>query len=196
MTVVAKGLPGSRDLRRILSLEASPKYVYFLLYAAHVTGDSVDIIKGLLEETADIYQGIDVLCAERYGTWDMAAWCEDRTMVFEPVFPTYDRQRDAFKEFYNILREGRLKRPPVPIQGIKSEDIFDEELSVFMHDQDHRWFGSPEKKEKYGVQDDFIYSIGWCIYGGRNLSIDDFRPRTARVDFGYFITNKALQGNY
>jgi len=196
MTLLAKGLVGSRDLRRLLSLEAAPKYIYFLLYAAHIEGDSVDKIKDLLEEGVDEYSGIDVLCAERYGTWDMSAWCEEHAIRFEPIFPTYDRQRDAFKELYSVVKESRLKRPPVPIHGVKKEDILDEELGVFMHDQDKRWFGSPEKKEKYGVQDDFVYSLGWCMFGGRNLSIDDFRPRSSNTSFGYFIENKALHGVY
>jgi hypothetical protein len=58
---------------------------------------------------------------------------------------------------------------------------------VFDHDSDKRWFGSPQKDEKYGIQDDAMYALGWNLYGGRLLTIDSFRPRVRAQSFGMFV---------
>ena len=50
------------------------------------------------------------------------------------------------------------------------------------HEWYEKWFGSPEKKEVHGVQDDSMFSIAWGLYGGRMLGVDDFRLRS--INFG------------
>jgi hypothetical protein len=117
-------------------------------------------------------------------------------MTFEPTFPSYDRQREAFKEFYQVMEEGRIKCPPVPVRGIVKEDILREEMSVFDHDPVKRWFGSKEKNEKNGIQDDSLYATAWCIYGGRFLGVDDFRSRKSMIGFGAFYPGGELYGSY
>jgi len=196
VSVMAKGLPGSRGRVRPIGEGESPKYVYFILHLEVVPGHSIDRIKDIFEQCHSDYDGIDVICSERYGAWDMVTWCEERKIEFEPIFPNYDRQREAFKEYYTVLSEGRLKCPTIAEGGSKSEDIYREELRKFDHDPAKRWFGSPEKFEKYGVQDDSIYSTAWCMYGGRLKNPDDFRPRDAKPFFGLFIPDNSLIGNY
>ena len=176
--------------------EAAPKYVYFLLCLYDNADHTIDLLKELIDQVNDEYDGIDAMCAERYGAWDLAAWAEDRDIPFEPIFPNYDRQRAAFKELYTVMNEGRFKAPSIPVHGSKKEDILREEMTVFDHDPDTRWFGSPEKGQKYGIQDDAMFASAWCIYGGRNLGIDDFRIRQRQISFGEFSTNKALAGSY
>ena len=56
--------------------------------------------------------------------------------------------------------------------GQKKEDILEEEALLFDHDIKTKWFGSSEKFQKFGIQDDTMYSLGWCIYGGRTVSPD------------------------
>lgn len=197
VTFALKGLAGTRSNPHIYNQElGNPEFLYFLFYAASIEGHHMDAIKLLLEAVHEEYDGIDAICAERFGAWDLEPWCEERDIKFEAIYPTYDRQREAFKELFTIIDKGRFKAPPVPIPGSKKADILREEAAIFDHDTDKRWFGSPEKGEKYGIQDDFIYSIGWCIYGGRMLGPDEFHPRKAARFFGSFTPDKNLVGNY
>ncbi|NQS89638.1 hypothetical protein HQ584_07615, partial [Patescibacteria group bacterium] len=149
-----------------------------------------------LEYCNEELDGIDMLCAERFASWDLAQWCEERAVPFEPVYPTYSKQREAFSEFYQIMREGRFKAPPIPVEGSKKDDLFREEASIFDHDPFKKWYGSPEKYEKYGIQDDSMYSTAWCIYGGRTIGPDLFRIRKTMMSFGEFYTNTNLVGKY
>jgi len=197
LTIVAKGLPGSKsDPSRMILGDPVSKYVYCTLHMAQIKDHSLDTVKGILDEAHGEYDGIDCFTSERYGAWDVSGWCEDRGIAFEPIFPNYDRQREAFNQMLLLCREGRIKMPPTVVIGSKTEDIFDEELSVFMHVSDKRWFGSPEKMEKTGIQDDSVYSFGWTIYGGRNLTADSFRIRKAMLNFGFWSPARDLVGNY
>lgn len=191
---VAKGLPGSRSRPYIYTeQESAPKYVYFVLHVEAVKTHSLNDIKVLLEEAHDEYLGIDVICGERWGIWDLESWCEERDILLDALYPTYARQREAFKEIYDVFSEGRIKSPVVPLVGSKGEDILREEASIFDHDPDRRWFGSPEKAEKSGVQDDVMYGLAWGLYGGRMLGAADLRPRIQTPFFGMFLPNQALQ---
>jgi len=195
--VVAKGLAGSRSTPSIyLTSPTAPKYLYCLLHVRCVEDHSGDVIKADLEEAHSEYDGIDVICSERYGAWDMENWCKERDIEFIPIFPTYDRQRDGFKQVLEAAKEGRLKCPPLAVPGSKKEDIRDEEMDVFQHDSEKRWFGSIEKFEKYGVQDDFMFALCWSFYGGRLKGIDDFRERKGNMSFGVIYQNKDLTGRY
>lgn len=198
MVILAKGLPGSSEQTQLYTFnnEIAPKYVYFLLYCMMGKTDSVNDIKVGLDMCHEEYDGIDSLCSERYGSWDLSDWCEDRDIIFKPIYPTYDRQKEGFGEVYNLFQEGRIKSPFVPLPGSKKEDIFREELSIFDHDPDARWFGSPEKNEKKGTQDDFIYAINWGIYGGKEIGVNDFRIRRNVTSFGEMFLNKTIVGKY
>jgi len=195
--VVAKGLPGSRSNPHMVSiLEAAPRYIYFMLLLADVRNHSLETIKEVLELCDQEFDGLDTLCSERYGTWDMEPWCDDRNIKFEPIYPNYGRQKEAFNEYYNIVKAGFFKTPEIAIPGSKKENIFTEEMGIFDHDVDLKWFGSPEKGEKYGIQDDVIFMVGWGIYGGRELTVDDFRLRKSMISFGVFTPDKTMIGKY
>ena len=129
-------------------------------------------------------------------SWDMLSWCEEREIKFEPISPTYDKQRDGFKEIFTILREGRLKGPPCGTRGSRSSDIIQEEFINIDYDAEKKWFGSPEKDDKNGVQDDSCYSLNWCIFGGRNLAVEDLRSRGSSHFFGQMISNQEVKGRY
>jgi hypothetical protein len=195
--IAAKGLPGSRSNPHLyLSLQTAPAYLYCLLDVAKVDDHNSDAVKRILEAGNEEYDGIDVLCSERYGAWDMENWCEERDIEFQPIFPTYDRQRDGFKKVLEATKGGLLKCPVLAISGSKKEDIRDEEMGTFEHDADKRWFGSIEKFEKYGIQDDFMFALCWSFYGARMKGVDDFRDRKGVESFGFFIENKDLHGTY
>ena len=198
VTVIAKGLIGSRSNPHTFTMtnDGVPKYVYFVLFMSHIVSPSLNTVKELLDECHEEYDGVDTLCSERWGMWDFQEWCDDREIKFEAVFPTYDRQREAFMELYNAIKYGRFKSPQILIEGSKTRDILREELGLFDHDTDKRWFGSPEKGEKYGIQDDAVYSVGWSIYGGRLFGVNDFRIRKGTHNFGMLIQNRDLLGGY
>jgi len=196
-SLIAKGLPGSKIQPHVFNPDdVSPKYLYLIIALKNVENHSMGVVKTLLEDANNEFDGIDTFCSERYGAWDVAEWCEERSIEFEPIFPTYERQKPAFKELLEAATEGRIKSPIIVVPGSKESDIFKEELGEFNHDSSKKWFGSSEKFEKYGIQDDSIFSIGWGIYGGRKLNINDFRPRKSLINFGTFSENKALVGNY
>lgn len=197
LTVVAKGIIGSKsDPSMFVNQDADPKYIYVILMVVNVEDHSLGKVKKLLDYAHNEYVGIDAYCAERFGTWDSGEWCEDRGIYFEPVFPSYARQKEAFKALYEMVREGRLKSANVVVPGSKSENLVREEFEVFMHDWEKKWFGSPQKMEKRGVQDDFMFSLGWCMYGGRELTINHLRPRRQTLNFGWSEDNKSLAGAY
>lgn len=196
LTVIAKGLPGSRSRPEMYYDETVKKYIYFLLYIAHIETASLSDIKGELVEVMYTYNGIDVMGAERWGMWDIGDFCEENNIIFEPVFPTYDKQRDAFSELYTLYKTGMFKAPSVAIAGAKSEDILEEEARNFDHDPIRRWYGSVEKQEKYGVQDDCMFSLAWGVYSGRNYGVEYFREMREQISFGEFHTDKTLHGEY
>ena len=197
LTVYAKGLPQSRTkVSRNVDADSNVKYYYFLLYAVVVDNDSVNTMRDELENVHNEFD-LDVVCTERYGAWDLVSWCEEKDIKFDPIFPNYDKQREAFKELYASCLDGRFKIPTLVIPGSKSDNIWVEEATIFHHDQDKRVFGSPEKFEKYGIQDDFMYGSAWSLFGMRLLGVDDFRPRSFNpAQFGMFIPNTELLGRY
>jgi hypothetical protein len=197
LTLIAKGLPGSRSNPNVwLQDVASPPYIYFIIGFFHIKDHSLGAVKDILDAAHNEYEGLDSYCSERFGNWDVQAWCEERGIMFEPVFSSYDRQKECFKGLFEIIDEGRLKSPNIRVAGAMSNNILSEELSVFMHDPVKRWFGSPRKMEKYGEQDDAMYALGWGLYGGRNLTSEHFRIRRSYQNFGWSIGNKAVLGDY
>jgi len=194
LTVVAKGLPGS--LTGQLDVMAAPMYVYFLLYLMDIADHSLEFLKGDLTRIENEYDGIDMVTAERWGVWDLEQWCEEKGIPFETVSPSYDRQKLAFTELYQLVNTGRFKAPRLSVPGSRGPDILVEELSAFDHDADARVFGSPEKARKGGIQDDAVYSLAWGIYGGRLITADSFRARRTRDFFGAMFQNQDVVGMY
>jgi len=197
LTITAKGLPGSKVQPHLFQPdEVAPKYLYLLLCLMQIDNHSLNAVKTIVDEANTEYAGVDTLCSERYGAWDVKEWCEERDIEFEPIFPNYERQKAAFKELLEAATEGRLKSPTVVVKGSKKENILEEELLEFNHDSEKKWFGSSEKFEKFGIQDDCMFSLGWGIYGGRNKNIQDFRPRRSSLNFGQFYVDKTMLGKY
>ena len=201
VTILAKGLPGSRSTHQVVTDEAIPHYIFVLLHLLHVADSSIEGIKESLRLANMAYDGIDMFCAERWGVHDAPAWLAGEDIAFEIIYPTYDRQKAAFVELYKLYETGRFKAPPCVVPGSVGPDILKEEPTAFMHNPlpgptGPRGFYSAEKDKKYGIQDDVMYSLAWTIYGGRMLGVDDFRSRSADVFFGEMFQNKGLMGKY
>jgi len=196
-TVTAKGLIGSKSNPfMVYQPNYVPRYIYFLLNIQHLVNNSLEEMKRLLMETHTEYDGLDKVCAERWGTFDLAPWCEANDIEYEAIHPGYEKQKEAFTELFVLYRDGLLKTPRVPIMGQKTEDILEEEALVFDHDIEKRWFGSIEKMQKYGIQDDVMFSLGWCIYGGRTVEPDKMRERKTQGNFGQMILAEGHVATY
>ena len=189
LTFVAKGLPGSKyDMSWINEDRALLKYIYFLIGVVFIEDASIDSVKVVLDKAHAEYDSLDSFCGERWGSGNLNKFLDEKKIKYEFVSPGYDRQRDCFKELFLATREGRFKKPRIHVPGVEGADIIVEEMGVFYHDTTKRWFGSPYKDEKYGVQDDSIFSLGWCIYGGRELAPEHFRERKPSLGkFGLFV---------
>lgn len=192
VTCIAKGLPGSRYAPYLAAINSVPSYIYVMLQLTNIESSGIEDIKEELLSLHQEYMGIDALCGERWGIWDLANWCEDNNIKFEPLFPSYDKQKTAFTELYTLVKQGLFKKAPLSVWGTKDEDILVEEALMFYHDADKRWFGSPEKNDKKGVQDDAMFATGWCIYGGRLIRPEEFRERKPNLWFGSFVEDKTL----
>jgi hypothetical protein len=197
ITIIAKGLPNSKSMPpSVMEVGAINHYFYFLLHCSIIVTSTLEDIKTELKAAHAEYDGIDTLCAERWGMWDIAPWCDEQGIAFEAIVPTYDKQKESFSEVFVIYSTGRFKSPQVVIRGSRKDNILDEEAINFDHDPVKKWYGSPNKDEINGIQDDVMYSVGWGIYGGRELSAFDFRPRGSRQFFGVFVPNPDLHGDY
>lgn len=191
---IAKGLPGSGSRPFLIDSGAVPNYVYIFLHIVNVETHSLADIKDLVMAVHGEFGGLDKLCGERWGIWDLVPWCEEQGIPFEAIFPTYDKQKAAFSELYLTATGARIKCPPIGVWGAKETDLFREEARVFYHDPAKHWFGSPEKMEKNGIQDDCMFSIAWCIYGGREISANDFKERRADRWFGTLVRERIPLG--
>jgi len=198
VSAIAKGLPGSRSNPFEMYKDGFvATYAYILLHVANVEDHSLEGIKKELVDIYEEFDGIDSVCGERWGLWDLAPWCEDKDIKFEALFPTYAKQRSAFAEVFGSVNQGMFKAPPVRVHGSKEPNILDEEMSIFDHDMEKNWFGSIEKDDKYGIQDDCMYSVGWAFYGGREIGVEVFRERGLIKNlFGVFLQDRELAGRY
>ncbi len=198
VSFIAKGLPGSRSNPDTYMVKDSQvvRFFYWIISMCHIERNDIDTIKEVVERGCDIWDGVETLCGERWGMWDIEDWCEVNNITFEPVTGSYQKQKECFSELYHLVQTGRLKSTDVGIRGVNSEDILQEELELFDHDHFTKFYGSPEKINKFGVQDDSVFSLGWGIYGGRKLGVDDFRSRTGALNMGMFFKNKELVGDY
>ncbi len=196
LTAIAKGLPGSRSNPEIMYDLGVKSYIYLLLHLAVIHSARIDDIKLELASVHSEFDGIETICGERWGLWDLGTWCDDNDILFLPVQPTKERQKEAFTELYQLYKSGLFKTPPVRVPGSKGRDILIEEALYFDYSPRLGAYGSPEKDEKYGVQDDAMYALGWGVWGGKNITVEDFRSRTAEMIFGEFRKATDLMGRY
>lgn len=197
ITLVAKGLPNSKNNPDAYLEDGTvKKYIYFLVHLTHIESNDLNDIKFVLKKAVDELDGVETLCSERWGMWDMGDWCEENDIILETISPTYEKQRLIFSELYNLYKNGLFKAPKLHVPGAKHDDILVEEASRFDHNPHKKWYGSPEKGEKYGIQDDVMFSLAHAIYGGRNLGVGDFRSREDSINFGTLYNENTVVGNY
>ena len=197
LTVIAKGLPGSLD-NPIAFLEegAVLNYVYFVLHLSHIESSSLEDIKLVIKNVATEYDGVETFCSERWGVWDLEEWLGLQGIPMEAIHPNYTVQKAAFSELFTLYKTCRFKTPITGVPGSKGECILEEEALNFDNDPAAKFYGSPEKDRKFGIQDDVMYSVAWGIYGMRNLTVSDLRVRKGFLSFGVYKNPEKLLGNY
>jgi len=201
---LAKGLMGSRTNPYPTEETGAPRYLYLLLGLWNVEDHSLDAMKDILLAVQAEFEGIDSFGAERWGIVDIDKWANQNDIACEIYYPGYDRQRTMFSMLYLACKHGLFKTPPLAVPGSKEDDIWKEEAMVFDHvvpemlgeGRKTGKFGSPEKSEKHGRQDDAIYAIGATLYGGRLIGVDKFRPRKGAKGFGMFFPDRSILGRY
>lgn len=196
--VIAKGLPGSRTHPELYMQKENQtlRYFYFLLGLFHIPRNDLASIQEVLDESIDRYDGIESLSTERWGMWDIADWCVDNNIYFDPLTASYMKQKEGFAELFTLMADGRFKSPPLAVPGTNGGDILREEMTYFDHDPLTKFYGSPEKNQSNGVQDDSMFALNWGIYGMRFLGLDYMRERGAKNKLGSFFENRELEGIY
>jgi len=195
---LAKGLMGSRTNPYPVDEAEAPRYLYCLLHLAVIEDHSIEVIQDTLIAIKDEFDGIDSFGTERWGAVDLVNWCKENNISDHIYYPTYSIQRTMFTELFLAYKNGRFKTPRVWVRGHKDDDLLKEELTVFDHNPSSTQgkFGSPEKREKYGRQDDCMFAFGSAIYGGLSLGVDSFRERKGMKSFGFFYPNRSLVASY
>lgn len=195
---VAKGLANSRGAEYFHLADGHvPQYIYFTLGFRHIESSELEDIKAFVKECYEEYDGVDVLCSERWAMFDIKPWCDELGIHLDLINPTYERQKEIFSELFILYRNGRFKCPPTGVAGTRDNDLLKEEAKNLDHDPARKWYGSPEKHDRHGVQDDAMFSLGCCIYGGRELTVEHFRDRLAGMNmFGAHYPNTKLIGEY
>jgi hypothetical protein len=195
---VAKGLAGSRTNPFPVDESEAPRYLYILLHLANIEDHSIEVVQDTLIAIKDEFDGIDSFGTERWGAVDLVSWCDSNNISANIYYPTYSRQRTMFTELFLAYKNGRFKTPPVWVRGSKEDDVLKEEVGVFDHNPaaSKGKFGSPEKRDKYGRQDDCMFALGSAIYGGLSLGVEAFRERKGMKSYGFFYQDTGLTGSY
>lgn len=198
LSFIVKGLPGSRTNPSLhLEQKGVVKYIYFLIHLVHIEDNEPVEIQHQMELFLAEFGVINVFCSERWGAGELRKFCEEKDIEIELISPTYERQRTAFNNFYRLSHSGYFKIPRTVVQGSESSDIVTEEQHAFRHDALAKWYGSETKGVPTGVQDDAMFSIGWGLFGLRELTPDDFMPFDRNNIFmGMTMENKDLTGSY
>ncbi len=198
LTIIAKGLPDSRFIHHsVYDDDYLPKYIYIPVGIFHIPDNSLETIKSRLNNV-HLEIGIDSFCSERWGVWDMVEWFDANDVSYEILHPTYEKQRAAFSALFEVMSNARFKINCTNLLGVKDDSQFREECLHFVHHKNKRQYVSDEKDQINGVQDDLIYSIGWALYGGRELGVTDFRSLKKSSFFGSYIEpdGNVIKGNY
>ena len=157
---------------------------YFILDIFIPTTPTSMFLQNKLIEWETYYGYVDRVASEEYQSQDFHLWCDEHGYESEFCSPTFKRQEEIFTKLFELVNEGYFKTPQIPYymddegnlhQGYSNkDDILTEELGVFLHDGDRRFFGAPEKRKKAAIKDDVIYSLGWATRACQGESIGEF----------------------
>jgi hypothetical protein len=182
--------------------------IYFLLDIFIPNAPKSMFLQDKLIEWELEYDYIDKVTSEEYQAQDFHLWLEDQGYESEFVSATYKKQEELFTLSGHIINDGNLKSPTIPYylddngdsrMGYSNRnDIFTEELGVFIFDPSKRSFGAPEKRKKSAPKDDCVYSVSWAIYACQGEDLADIKARAlnASGDFIEIIPGNNMIGDY
>ena len=200
LTLIAKGLPGSAsepDLHlKLKNSGHTPRYIYFLLHLAEIETHEIADVKMIIDLLLGDFGHINTLCVERWGAADLRHFCDENMINLQLISPTYEKQRAAFNPMYTAIKTGYFKAPAVVIPGAREESIIEEEMFAFRHDAVKKWYGSPTKRTKTGIQDDSVFSMAWGFYGLLEVTPDEFESHQGNIFMGSVQQNSDLIGRY
>ena len=186
LSFVLKGMYNSKYLKHSFNEEIVVNYIYIPVGIFHVQSSLLNQIQEILLEGNSLF-GIDSFCSERWGVWDMMEWLGENAIAAEVIQPTYERQKGAFTMLFESVNNGRFKVNFKGLFGYKGENLLEGEFLTFSHDVDKKVYVSEQKKEVDGIQDDLVYSLGWSVYGGRELTPENFREMKSQAFFGMYV---------
>lgn len=182
---------------------------YFILDIFVPTESTLPVLADKFMEWMVKYGWIDKVVVETYSSEDFYDWVADKALASEFVSPSYAKQKPVFFSMDSIVEAGHLKCPKVPYytddQGTlfrgftNREDLFCTEMQKFGFvpglTDNKGTFGSPDKGNKSGTQDDTIYSVGWAIYAthGEGLIASGGRAGNGVIKA---LVNKDVVGDY
>ena len=193
--------------RAIITEEVS---IYFILDIFIPKIPTMPVLTERIIRWSQEFGWLDKIAIEAYQGQDLFTWCQDRGFESELISPTYKSQLQAFTAMCVEVRTGHLKCPRVPYytdedgdvhDGFtdQKEDIFREEMSVFAHNADKKWFGAPDKRRKGGIKDDLMYATAWSIYatqGESSIGMDRSKGGDLVGDFSGAHINRDVLGEY
>lgn len=193
ISVFAKGLANSRSFPFDTQENKVPAYLYVQIHFCKIETSLLADIKFELLRIKNEYGAIHSLSSEKWGMFDIVPWCEDNSIPFEPVSTAYEKQKEVFTELHGCISTGRLKAGKTGVPGRRMVDLKIEQYTLFDHDVIKKWFGSPEKTLRMGVQDDGVYADAYAIYGARYLDSSSFIDVGSTVQYwGEMFANHEL----
>ena len=188
--------------------------IVFLLDMFIPLDDSMPVLQERIINWKNEFGLIEKITLEKYETKDLARWCEDtdvcNEVAYSEAYPSIPRKREIFVPAWQYMSNGYFKAPTVPYyvddsgrihEGFANKaDIFCEEASVFIFDEERGVFRAQEKgKGRVGtVKDDTMYGAAWGISGsaGTDLMTSGEMRGTADL-YGIDINaNTDTIGNY
>lgn len=180
LTWTAKGLPGSKDKSEAELSNADQVYIYFLMGIASIEDHQPPTVSHLIQKIFNEFGRIEMVAADTYGSSTQKHICENLGIPFMAEHPSLEKQNIGFNELITAINSGRFKSPIVPVHGSKHPDILREEIEIFdlvKKSGGKPKYGSSEKHQKGGIQDDVMDCLGTSLYAGLKVTAVNFKPR-------------------
>lgn len=132
---------------------------YWILNQKEIPFSSADGIKKEIVADYEKY-GLHNAILEVYQAADIFTWASENYVPAELMHPTANTQIPAFTNLYQIISEGRLHGPYLP--------LLESELKSFRCDNSgpNPSFGHPPGAK---IKDDTAYSLAWAVHSLREL---------------------------
>lgn len=150
----------------VKTIEGEDEHIY-VLASDKIDFSSANGIKTKLTEYQKLH-GMSKCVLEHYNAQDVSAWCSEQTFDSEVVYPTADKQSNAFTSLYQCAAEGRLHIHPSFTDLIAELGNIEYRLETEKNSTIAK-FQAPK-----GGRDDFVYSLVWSLYSLRDEELNPY----------------------